>query len=240
MFTTGTTANGIIPTFDINGNNNDGWGGDGAWWILILLFAFMGGGFGGYGMGGFGGMGGLLPWMILNNQGEDTNHIDATVQRGFDNAAVTSQLSQISSDICGGFANSNLGVQQGFANLATNLCSSFDGIQAGINNLGYNLQTSLLNVNNLIDSVKYENAQNTSNIIANATAGTQRIVDLMNQNTMQDLRDKLDESRTSEIVNSAVNGAVNALQPTPRPSYIVASPYQSQMYGCSGCGCNMA
>lgn len=240
MFTTGTTTNGIVPTIDLNGNNNDGWGGDGAWWIVLLIIAFMGGGFG---MGGFGGMGmgGMfLPWMLLNNQGEDTNHIDATVQRGFDQASTNSQLSQIQSDICQGNAAINLGVQQGFSNLNTQLCSSFDGVTAGINNLGYNLQTSLLNVNNLIDGVKYENAQNTSQIIQAQNANTQRIVDLMNQNTMQDLRDQLTSARGELSQAQQTSDIVNQLQPVARPAYVVQSPYQSQMYGCSGCGCNMA
>lgn len=235
MFTTGTTTNGIVPTIDLNGNN-DGWGGDGAWWIILLIIAFMGGGFG---MGGFSGMGmgGMfLPWMLLNNQGEDTNHIDSTVQRGFDNLTTTNKLDELTSQL----ANNNVSTLQSFGNLNTQLCSSFDGVTAGINNLGYNLQTSLLNVNNLIDSVKYENAQNTASIIAATNAGIQSIKDMNAQDKIQELRDALQTAQFENSQASQTASIVNQLQPVAKPAYVVQSPYQSQMYGCSGCGCNMA
>ena len=32
-------------------NTNDGWGNNGAWWIIIILFAIFGWGRGGYGYG---------------------------------------------------------------------------------------------------------------------------------------------------------------------------------------------
>lgn len=77
---------------------------------------------------------------------------------------------------------------------------------------------------------------------------------LINQNTMQDLRDKLaDRDRdllASNIQNSqqsqtasvkeVVQEVINVLRPFPLPAYLTASPYQSTTvaYGCNtGCGC---
>ena len=38
-----------------DGNRNSGWGGDGGWWVLIILFALFGwGGNRGFGNGGYG------------------------------------------------------------------------------------------------------------------------------------------------------------------------------------------
>lgn len=208
------------------------------WWIILIVLLAFGWGGNGFG-GGAGNNGGFYPWMLASGQGSDTNHIDASIQRGFDNAAVSGKLDAITSDLCQGLANTNMGVQTGFANLNTQLCSSFDGVTAGINNLGYNLQNSLLNVNNLIDGVKYENAQNTSAIIQASNANTQRLMDMMTQNQIQDLRDRL---QTAEFENSQAAQTANIvgqLQPVARPAYMVQSPYQSQMYGCNGCGCNV-
>ena len=53
---------------------NDGFGnGNGAWWIILFLFAL---GWGGYGYGGYGNGG--------------NNGVDAYMQRGFDQTAVMS------------------------------------------------------------------------------------------------------------------------------------------------------
>lgn len=85
-----------------NGMGSFGFGGDGAWLILFILLA-CGGGWGN-GFGGFGGFGGGLgidfPW-LLNGQQNVMNGVN----QGFDNAALTSQLSAIQTAITSGFAN---------------------------------------------------------------------------------------------------------------------------------------
>ena len=117
------------------GNGGWGFGGDGAWLIvLFLLFAFNGwggmgfGGLGGWGMGGFGG--GLLgselmmwPWMMTQNT-------DNIVQNGFNNAGLTSQLQGIQSSITSGFGDTALGI----AGINQNICSTGNSITAAISN----------------------------------------------------------------------------------------------------------
>lgn len=53
--------------------------------------------------------------------------------------------------------------------------------QTAINNLGYQMQNCCCTTQRNIDSVKYENAQNTCAITTNATANTQRILDKLCQ-----------------------------------------------------------
>ena len=70
----------VAPMYGGYGNgNNSGWGnfgGDGAWWLLVLfLVAFNGNGWG----NGFGG-GGAMPYIMNNTTNND-------VQRGFDQQA---------------------------------------------------------------------------------------------------------------------------------------------------------
>lgn len=101
-----------------NGNGGFGFGGDqGAWWLLILLFAL-----GGWNNGGFGGgygNGGAVPY-IAND-----------VQTGFDQAAVMGGLNGITSAVSNGFSD----VQQ-------SLCSGFAGVNATVNNGFFNAETA--------------------------------------------------------------------------------------------------
>lgn len=85
-----------------------GWGNDGFFWLIVLfLFGFMGNGWGnGYGANGGG-----------------TTYIANDVQRGFDQAALTGGISDISSGMCNGFS----GVQQ-------SLCNGFAGVNATVAN----------------------------------------------------------------------------------------------------------
>lgn len=56
MFNSGGT--GILPVMNVDGRSDgNGWGGDGGWWVLIILFAL----FGGWGGNGFGAGNGGAP-----------------------------------------------------------------------------------------------------------------------------------------------------------------------------------
>ena len=89
------------------GGFGNGFGGDG-WWIL-LLFILLGGN-NGWG-NGFGANGG------------GTTYVANDVQRGFDQAALTSGINGISTSLCNGFSN----VQQ-------SLCNGFAGVNQTVSN----------------------------------------------------------------------------------------------------------
>lgn len=80
------------------GGGFGGFGGDG-WWVILFLFALMGN-WGGFG-GGFGGGGDVLPYMWNTATQNDVN-------RGFDTAAITGQLSGIQTALTNGFANAEV------------------------------------------------------------------------------------------------------------------------------------
>ena len=88
----------VAPMYGGNGGWGNGFGGDG-WWVILFLFALMGNG----GWGGFGGGNqmGIWPYFTATNT-------DAGVQRGFDTAALTSQLSGINTSINSGFASAEV------------------------------------------------------------------------------------------------------------------------------------
>lgn len=104
-----------------NGGFGNAWGGDGAWWLLVLfLFAFNGNGFG----NGFGGNR-AYPYMLNNTTNND-------VQRGFDQQAVMSAAGDINAGITSGFAGVNQGLCNGFAGVNQALCTGFSGVNSTI------------------------------------------------------------------------------------------------------------
>lgn len=89
----------VSPMYGGNGGFGSGFGSDG-WWIILFLFALMGGWGNGFG-GGFGGNEGVLPYMWNTATQNDVN-------RGFDTAGISSQLSGIQSSLTNGFATSEV------------------------------------------------------------------------------------------------------------------------------------
>ena len=125
---TGTNTTMLVsPTGNcMTGGCNDGfgWGGNGAWWLLVLfLFAFNGNG--GWG-NGFGGNNGAIPYMMNNNTNND-------VQRGFDQQAVMTGIGDLNGAVTSGFAGVNQALCSGFAGVNQNLCNGFNGVNATIN-----------------------------------------------------------------------------------------------------------
>ena len=111
-------SNGIVPTFDINGNgNNNGWGSSmGEWIIGLVALGMLGNG----GMfGGFGGnaMGYDFPWLLSGQNGINQNTND-----GFQNLHLSNQIegtrdavNNLSTQVCGSTADIVQAVNSGFA-----------------------------------------------------------------------------------------------------------------------------
>ena len=95
-------------------NNNNGFGfeGNGAWIFLLFILILLGGWNGNNGYAGNG-----------NGGNGSTTYVVSDIQRGFDQAAVTTGINNISTGLCNGFA----GVQQ-------SLCNGFAGVNAGVAN----------------------------------------------------------------------------------------------------------
>ena len=240
-----------------NGGFGNGWGGDGAWWLLVLfLFAFNGN----WGNNGWGnnGNGGGAPYVVSD------------VQRGFDQSAIMSGLTGIQS-----------AVTNGFVDTATNLCNGFAGVNGAISN-GFaqaeiannarqmaNMQQNFALQSQFSDcccenrlasaDLKYtiatENCadrtalnESVRDILTNQSNGIQRILDQMCNDKIDAKNERIaDLERQLTMANLAASqGAQTAailanndlqtstleqyLAPVPRPAYIVQNP--------NGCGCN--
>ena len=176
------------------GGGMGGFFGDSGWWI-ILLFLFALGGWGGNGNWGNGGYGAdtaaLYPWM---NQADITNN-------GFEHAATSAALGDISTSLCSGFAgvtaavtaSQNAITQQMYANQLADLERSFaaqTASTAGLTNLSNQLAQcccdNRLATAQLDATIARENCADrealnyaTRDILASQNAGIQKILDQM-------------------------------------------------------------
>lgn len=241
---------------NIDGNNNNGWGGDGGWlWFIVVIFAI----FGGWG-GGFGGFG-----------GGTNGGVGSEIQRGFDNQAVVSKLDGITNGLCDGFYAMNNSMLTGFNGINTNIMQTGYGIQQAINadtiaNMQNTnaLQSQLANccceTREAIQGINYNMAtntcalqntmnNNTRDIIDSQQAGTRAILDFLTQDKIatltaenNDLRRAASQDRQSALLTTAMSAQtqqiINAVNPTAIPAYVVPNP-NAYAYGC-GCntGCN--
>lgn len=220
--TDGLTASDVAVLTGNNGRNNDGWGGDGAWWIILFLI------FGAFGWGGYGnGWGG-------NGGGANSPGFQGWATRADIDSALATQ-----------------GIESGIQNISTQLCNGFAGINSNISNLGYQLQDCCCQTQRAVDGVNYNMAMQTNTIqqalcsgfrdvIDSQNAGTQRIIDTITQDKIQSLQTEL-QSAQLQLANAAqTNNIINSLRPTPVPAYITCSPYQAALgygNGCGNCGC---
>lgn len=263
----------VMPVTPMGGYGNNGFGGDWGWIILLLLFA--GGGWGnGFG-GGYGGYD--FPW-LMNGQQNVLNGVNANTNAGFNQAATQSALGDIQTGLCSGFAGVNATVngaqnaiaQQLYTNQIADLERSYAAQTAntqGMNAIAMNLQNCCCENRAGIADLKYtvatENCADRAaisdgirDVIANQTAGTQRILDKLCDQELQaerrenqNLRTQLNMAtlnasqvaQTAQIKDgqaAAVNSLVNELRSCPIPSQPV---YGSQpIFTCpnNGCGCN--
>ncbi len=228
--TDGLSASDVAVLTGGTGRNNDGWGGDGCWWIVLFLL------FGMFGWGGFGnGWGG-------NGGGANSPGFQGWATRADIDAALATQgiesgIQNISTQLCNGFntlgsqlANCCCDLKQGQGEINYNLAMQTNALQNTMNQNANALQSQLCNgFRDVID------AQN---------AGTQRIIDTITQDKIQSLQTEL-QSAQLQLSNAAqTTNIINALRPTPTPSYPVMSPYTSIInptgftFGVNGCGCN--
>lgn len=252
-----------------NGGNNGGFGNDWAW-IIILLLAFGGGfnrGFGG-GNGGFGGGSGdgygLYPWLNNSNQINDgfrdqmLQNSVMSIRDGIGN--LSTQLCNCCSDINGTITSAAANAEtaanaRAIANMQQlyGLSSQFADCccenRLGIADLKYTVATE-----NCADRAALSDG--IRDVIANQTAGVQRILDKLCDQELQaerrdnqNLRSELMYARgqASQIEQTAalragqqaaVNSLVTELRSCPIPSQPVYG--NTPIFSCSnnsGCGC---
>jgi hypothetical protein len=171
-----------------------------------------------------------LVWLaVLGNGGLFGN-------RGANDVAVQGALTR--SDLFEGFNTQDINAQ--LRGITNGLCDGFYATRQGISDLGYAVKDCCCTTNRNIDAVRFENSKNTCDITNAIHAEGEATRALINQNTIQELRDKLEArdrdilARDFQLSQFAQNQyLINEIKPCAKPAYITCSPYTSASF----CGC---
>lgn len=244
----------------VTNKNDDGmFGGNSAWWIIVLLlFGWGGRGFGGFG-GGYG-MGGGCGAPCATQ---------ADVRAAVDQQTLISKIDQQTYGMADSFNSLNNAIMNGFHGVDNAICTTNYNTQAGFNTLSAQLADCCCTTQRAIDSVKYENATNTCaiqntiqnttrDIIDNANANSRAILDFMVQSKLAD-KDARIATLEGQVARAEQNAFITANQEAqtatllrrlgaecPQPAYVVQPPQPVTFptnccgtvnYATGGCGC---
>ena len=236
----------VAPT----GMMNSGFGGDGAWWIIILfLFVFCG--WGGNGWGNNGNSGGVVDGYVLTS----------------DFANVERKIDSVNQGLCDGFYQqaqlvngTNMAMANGFAQAELSRSNQQAALMQQLNAMQMQAANCCCENRAAIAQVRYDMATqacDTRNTVQNSTRD---IIDAMNSGfrgidqrlTAQEIAAKdakiAEQNQRLFAADLAASQAAQTLDmrnyvsaqfaycnPRPVPSFEVPAPYQ---YGGCGCGCN--
>lgn len=173
------TTDGIQAVMDVNRGYGDGFGGNWAW-IIVILALFWGG-------GNWGNNGGDCAAAAFANGAMTRNEIAG----GFDAQDIKNGIRGIQNGLADGFYAQNTTMLQGFNNVQREVMQTGYQLNTGILENRFATQQGFCETNRNIDSVKFEGAQNTCQIINAIHADGEATRALITTNVMQELRDKL-------------------------------------------------
>lgn len=227
-----------MPVAPANGGNSGGfgWGGDGAWLIILfLIFAVFG--WGGNGWGGNGNGGGVVDGYVLTS----------------DFANVERKIDSVNQGLCDGFYQqaqlvngTNMAMANGFAQAELSRSNQQAALMQQLNAMQMQAANCCCENRAAIAQVRYDMAAqacDTRNTVQNATRD---IIDANNQNSRAIL-DFLTQSKLSDLqaenqglklaASQAAQNSylVSQLRPSPIPAYTVQNPYCCNQFACCGC-----
>ena len=205
--------------------NKDGWGfgGDGAWWLIILFLFFMNNGWGG------------------NGNGYGYN----AIQNGFDQQSIMGGINGLASAVNTGFANAEVSR----CNAQANTLQALNGISMGLQNcccenraatadLKYTVanegSTTRAAIQSGVQTVLDKLCQQEIDALKAQNANLQTQINLANMRASQ-------TAQTAQILadNAAQTQALEQyLNPVPIPAYVVQNPNCCGQNWYSGCSCN--
>lgn len=224
----------VAPTGMMN-SGFGGFGGDGAWWIIILfLFVFCGWGNNGWGNNG---NGGVVDGYVLTS----------------DFANVERKIDSVNQGLCDGFYQqaqlvngTNMAMANGFAQAELSRSNQQAALMQQLNAMQMQAANCCCENRAAIAQVRYDMATqacDTRNTVQNATRD---IIDANNQNSRAIL-DFLTQSKLSDLqaenqglklaASQAAQNSylVSQLRPSPIPAYTVQNPYCCNQFSCCGC-----
>ena len=196
----------VAPMY--GGGNGFGANGDWAWIILLLLLGWGNNGFGGYGGGSLAADGAMLyPWM---NQSQTVNDGFRDQMMNTNITSIRDGISDISTQLCNGFAGVNAGVTNGFAQAEI----SANARQMADMNQRFALQSQLADcccenrlatcqTQNIVQSegnaTRFADANNTRDIIESQTNSTRAILDKLCQLELDGVKAQLAQAERENV-----------------------------------------
>lgn len=212
-------GNGGLSASDValmTGAGNGGFGfGGGGWESLIFLFAIlalMGGGFGG-GWGGGNNMFGYQPQYATQD----------FVQNGFN----FNNLLDGNRDIMNAIQRDTYDTITAIKDGNASMIREFGNVEAGLSGLAANTQKCCCDILRATDQINYNAAMNTASINATTTEQTQRILDAIQQNKIDDLQNQVNQLQLQSQLANVVR----------YPNGFTYNAGQSPFCGNNGCGC---
>ena len=233
-----------------DGYGNDMFGGNGAWWLIVLLlFGWGRGGFGGFG-GGYGaGAGCGAPCAT-----------QADVRSAVDQQTLISKLDQQTYGLADSTYALNNAITNGFHGVDNAICNLGYNVQSGFNGLSAQMAQCCCDTRAAISDVKYTIANegcdtrhaiynSTRDIIDNANANSRAILDFLTQDKIATLTAE-NQSLKFQASQTAQNAFITANQEAqtaelirrlgrdcPVPAYVVPNPNCCYQYAQPTCGC---
>ena len=245
----------VAPTGMMN-SGFGGFGGDGAWWIIILfLFVFCG--WGGNGWGNNGNSGGVVDGYVLTS----------------DFANVERKIESVNQGLCDGFYQqaqlvngTNMAMANGFAQAELSRSNQQAALMQQLNAMQMQAAECCCNTQRGIEGVRYDMATQGCDTRNQLQTNTRDIIDAMNcgfrsidqRLTAQELAAKdakiaeqnqrlfaadLAASQSAQTLDmrNYVSAQFAYYNPRPVPSFSVPAPYQytgcGNQYSCNNCGC---
>ena len=226
----------VAPTGMMN-SGFGGFGGDGAWWIIILfLFVFCGWGGNGWG----------------NNAGNSGGVVDGYVLTS-DFANVERKIDSVNQGLCEGFYQqaqlvngTNMAMANGFGQAELSRATQQAALMQQLTAMQMQAAECCCNTQRSIEGVRYDMAaqacdtrntvQNaTRDIIDNANSNSRAILDFLTQSKLQDLQSENQGLKLAASQAAQNSYLVSQLRPSPIPAYTVQNPYCCNQF--AGCGC---
>ena len=202
---------GIIPTLPMGGGFG-GFGGDGIWALLIFAMIFNGG----FGFGGRGDNLATTDFVSSQFTQRDISDVNTNLNNGFQNS---------NNMMAAGFGRTNDNIYGLQAQVLENKyagqlaeCQTQRDILTQTNELNTNLLTTALQSQAKMD----ECCCSIKTAIREDGEATRALI---TQNTIQDLREKLNDAQNTITANAIGTGIISAVRPYPVPAYQVSSPY---------------
>ena len=244
MFNTGTIPYSVpvapLATGCTDGCNRDGWGDNGAWWIIVFVLFFA---FGGWGGNGFG-------WGGNNGRDGYPCATQADVRAAVDQQTLISKIDQQTYGLSSTFTALNDNLNSNFRGIDNAICTLGYQNQQGFNEVSHQISDCCCGVQRSIDGVNYnlatqtnaiQNAMcnNTRDIIDNQNANSRAVLDFLVNDKLATLQAENQNLKLAASQAAQNQFLVNELRPCAKPAYITCSPFQSA-YGFglnNNCGC---